>query len=319
MMAELLSDPILLKLMVLSAVMVLEIFAPIPERYHPLSVFRIAAFNLAKKVNPMTERAISQRKIAGFLAPLVLVVPLITILLIAQTMVAVPIVLDGVLMLLALSFAPAIKTFKQIANALGQEQKLIARQLLQPLVLRETENLSTMGIAKASVECLLLRFSHQYLSVIFIYLIAGGVAAIAYRLFFEMAQQWNRKLPHNQNFAAFTSHLVNLIQYLPSRLLSLLLVLFGSARKFYTALASNPQWLGSGNTRWILAAASSTLKISLGGAIIYAGQKIRRPVFKSNRNPAPVDIHNVISWLTALRSFFLALFLGICAMMLFLQ
>ena len=98
------------------------------------------------------------------------------------------------MLLLALRFQDISKQTRRVSAALSKQQKMLARHALSQIVLRETQKMSPLGIVKANIESLLLRYSYQYCSVIFWYLLTGGVGALIYRLVYEVSLCWNNKL-----------------------------------------------------------------------------------------------------------------------------
>ncbi len=60
--------------------------------------------------------------------------------------------------------------------------------------------MSAIGLTKACIETLSLRFAKQWFSVLFWFMLGGGIAALSYRLLQELQQCWNPKLTQFQHF-----------------------------------------------------------------------------------------------------------------------
>lgn len=270
---SLLSDPFIQSVWILLAVIVIERILPWSDKYHPLSLFRFVAIRMASKVNPSQQRTPYQRQIAGALAAIVLILPITAITAVLIYLAEFPLFFNGIVLLIALQFRPIILSFRRITTCLETNKKALARNVLAVLVLRETTALSPLGIAKAAIESLLLRFNHQFSTVIFCYLIAGSTAALTYRLVFELTQIWNTKLIRFRYFGLPLKRLHNLINYLPSLITSFS---FAIAERLTTALAALKK-LPKGCSLHIktLAIMAGALQIQLSGPVYYQGQKRR--------------------------------------------
>jgi len=267
------TDPVLQPIGLLAVVMLVETLWAWPEKFHPLSFARLLARRMADKVHPSTERSELQQKISGSLAIFMLLLPLAMILLIFTSMAHFPLFFDALLLLVALQYQTVVKRSHKVAKALGQQKKVLARQTLAHMVLRETERLSPIGIAKATIESLLLRFAQQYCSVIFYYLIFGGVGALCYRLIYEFSHCWNIKIHRFRSFGYPAAKIMHIMQFIPVRLYGLIFML---AQNISGGLAA---WRsGSKNPCshvWLLTIGGGALGIELGGPAYYNDQKIR--------------------------------------------
>lgn len=248
-----------------------------PERYHPLAFFRYLTQHIGQKVHPSVERSHQQQYISGTLAVIVITLPTVVI---ASTFVwfaEFPLFFDAMMLLVALHFHPVTTHYERIIHALKANKKMLARDTLSHIVLRETDKLSPMGIAKAAVESVLLRFCYQYWAVLFWYLILGGAGALAYRLIFEMSQQWNRKTPYFAHFGKPASTMMLVLSWLPTRWVVYSLAIAENISGAFKA-ARNIRYQLTGAIRQhttLLAIAGGAMGIQLGGPAFYGGKKIR--------------------------------------------
>ena len=266
-------SPVFQPVWVMFLVMTIERLWHWPDAYHPLSFARLLATNMARKVNKQNENGHVQQLISGSLAIFVLLLPLVLILAIFTTMAEFPLFFDGLLLLIALQFSPLLSRQKKIANAIKLEKKALARNLLTPIVLRETDMLSPMGIAKASIESLLLRFNYQYCAVLFWYLICGGTGALAYRLIYEFSQVWNTKLKRFRYFGKPAASLVWLFSWLPARIAAWSFAIgenIGGAFKGIRRLSGKIS-----QHQILLALQGGAMTFELGGPAYYEGKKVR--------------------------------------------
>ena len=313
-MDNLFNDPLLHVLQVLLVALVVEAVMPWPERFHPLSIFRIVAKNLALRVNPKQQRADSQRFIAGILAPIILVAPLLICLVLFRALLAVPEIFDLIMLTAALSYAPVLNQTNKLKQHLFKENKALAKDCLKPIVLRDTSSLSEMGLIKAGIESQVLRFSHQYLTVILVFLFAGSIAAVCYRLCYEMAQQWNPKIAHNRVFAKPVAGLVNLLKIPAALMLSALFSLMSGFKQ----VKSKSRYFSFVINAY-LSSASAVLKHNLAGPAIYDGEKVRRDAFKPGREPELADIVHATKLIRSLQSFIGLFVIGLLALLIVLK
>lgn len=273
--------------------LLVERFVPWPEKYHPLSLFRLVCINLAAKVNPIKKpRAPSQNKLAGLLAIVILLLPSLTIIGILTAFAYYPQFFELLLFLIAIQIQPARRHFKLTGKALREEKKLLARHHLSLIVLRNTQRLSPLGIAKAAVESMILRYNYQVFGSICWFIVTGGLGALAVRLLFEMSQCWNVKLQQNHNFGKFCSYLVTLI-FLPSSII--FCILFMLAQGFIRGLNGLSYLKSTSGIIWsngplVKAVCGGSLGIRLGGPAYYNGLKQRYPKLGGKREVVYADL-----------------------------
>lgn len=307
----LLTHPVLQPLWILALVMLVERLFNWPEKYHPLSFFRLLASNMDRKVRPGNTSSAMQNHISGSLAAIVLLLPFIIILAIIINIAEYPQFFDALLLLISLQFRPVLKRYGQIASALANNKKALARNLLSQMVLRETASLSPLGIAKAAIESLLLRFNYQYCSVIFWYLALGGLGAFIYRLLFEFSQSWNTKLPQYRQFGRPVSVLWRAMSWLPSRICAFCLAFVENPGGAFKASKSVKQTQKSSSR--LLALQGGALAIQLGGPAIYQGRKVRFEKVGGQREVRFADMQRAHSGMNRSLWLVLALTLMICA------
>lgn len=248
----------------------------LPQDYQPLTFFRIFAKQLAAKVHPDPNRATSQQLISGSLALALVILPTLGLLAPLYWLSDWPLVLDGLLLYFCLDFVYYRQQSHKIALAVSQQQNSRAKDLLQPLVLRQTQSLSSTGLCKATIEMLWLRTAKQWIGVSFWFLIGGGLAAVAYRLLLLCNQQWNDK---HSNFRYFGRPAALLTQWasFPASLITALLLamltdITGAVQQWREASRLNlclPHLL-------ILGALASALRVNLAGPVMYQQQKNQR-------------------------------------------
>lgn len=273
-------------------VVLIETYLPWSDKYHPLTFINLLADRMAYKVHRKKPGTKVEQSIAGALSPIVLLAPFLIILWILVSLAEYPIFFDSLLLLVALRFQPVIKACRKIHSALRQDKKVLARHTLQNIVLRETQNLSSFGVAKGAIESLLLRFSHQYCCVILIYLVGGGIPAITYRLFYECSHSWPSKLPTFKVFGQPIRYLVTIIQWLPA-LISVICFIIGQNIILGLSAIKRQSYINCAR-RLLLNAQGGSLGIQLGGPVYYAAKKYRLAKCGGQRNVTIDDIQRAV-------------------------
>jgi adenosylcobinamide-phosphate synthase len=258
--------------------------------HEPLQFFRFFCDRLADKVNRPNNSS-NQQVIAGIIAVLVTLLPLIIILWLFESFIEVPELWHALLMYFALGSFGLTQKSKNIAQALIANNNYHAKQILSPLVLRDTNKLSNLGLSKTCIEMQLLHKLQQGFVVACYYLIAGPLAAITFRLLLEMHYSWNNKLQHFQFFGRHCNKLINLLQWLPARLFVFILLLGTIGQNFVLFWRLLKQHFFRLNNNIVLFSLALAIEKKLGGVAMYNGKKLRRISFNEQaRQPEAVDI-----------------------------
>lgn len=258
--------------------------------HEPLRFFRFYCQLLSNKVN-LTKNSDKQRTIAGLVAVVVTLLPLAIILWLFEAFVEVAVLWQGLLLYLAMASFGIKASNKSVAQALVAKQNYLAKQSLQPWLLRETEQLSSLGLSKAAIEMQLLRTLQQGYVVAFIFLFVGPLSALMYRLLLEMHYCWNSKVERYRYFGLYAGNLAALCQWLPVRLFSLTLLIANIGRNFLLFWRlSRGKFFQLNNDIAIMLLALS-LEVRLGGVAMYDKQKLRKVSFNDlAKQPEPKDI-----------------------------
>ena len=297
---------------VLLLVVFIERYLPWPDKYHPISFIKLLATGIQAKVLSPERNSIGQQKISGTLACIIVLLPFCTLLEVFKYLSEYPVFFEALMLVVALRFQDIPKQTRRISAALTKQQKMLARHALSQIVLRETDNMSPLGMVKANVESLLLRYSYQYCSVIFWYLLTGGVGALIYRLLYELSLCWNNKLSRFKYFGQPVRGIVNILQWLPSKLASLSVVVAvninqGSAALFQRASYQN-------NHLFILNLCGASLGVELGGPAYYEQQKVRTRKSGGNRQIILADNARTLAAINRATWVWLTLYFMGCAL-----
>lgn len=245
-----------------------------PRAYHPITLMRHLTEAMARRVRPRANEAAFQHRLSGTLGALVLLGPLVILVALLVNLAEYPVFFEALILLAILDFGHDRKAYKQVYAALRKEKKILARDRLQLLVARDTDRLSPVGIAKAAIEALLLRFYYIYCAVVFWFLLAGPIAALTYRLLLMISWQWHYRRAGFEHFVGPIQRLCQLLALLPAWLGALLLALVTHPVKAIRSARRSPS---SDSTSLLLAMFGGALDFQLGGPAMYHQRKYRYP------------------------------------------
>jgi len=287
--------PLSLSVLILLSVALLKSVISQLAPHEPLSFFQFYCQRLADKVNK-TSNSSGQQTIAGLVAIVITLTPLLIILWLFEAFVEVNWLWQGLLLYFAFGPFNIGQQSSKMAQAITANQKYQARQLLDPWVLRDTDQLSNLGICKASIEMQLLRSLQQGFVVACLFLSFGALSAIAYRLLLEMHYSWNAKRQGYSAFGLRVAQLVLLIQWLPSRLFSIILMLSALGQNIVLHWRLLKGEFFRLNNDLALHALALCLEVRLGGVAMYNKVKLRKNSFNDQaRQPEAKDIMLAIS------------------------
>lgn len=278
------------QVLILVSVLILKLIVSHFVHHDPMRAFRFYCTQLSNKVNK-SENSSKQQAIAGLVAVGVTLAPIAIILWLFSDFVAVEYLWQGLLLYLALGSMNVNASARKIAQALAANQRFNAKQALNPLTLRDTEQLSSVGLSKATIEMQLLRTLQQGYVVSTIFLLLGPLAALCYRLLLEMHYSWNPKLTKFSSFGVYPTLLLHLCQWLPIRIFSMFLLMLNPSRNLLLFWRLSKIHLFSLSTNFVLLLFALILEVRLGGVAMYQQNKLRRISFNDlAKQPQAVDI-----------------------------
>lgn len=256
---------------IIVAVVILETLWQLPVKYHPLTIIRLLAQRLQKKVNHPS-RGRSQNLIAGSLGVCALVLPLLIILSISLQFVYFEWFFEGLILYIAVSSVDTKRQYARVYKHLKNQNKILARESLSSLVLRQPQQLTPLGCAKAAMESITLRFYYQYTSVIFWFFIGGPIAALFVRLINDFHTEWHNQLPQFKTFGKPVAKFNTLLQWLPCLLHSFI---FSLLYRPFKTLGHWFKYTGTSTRDLIIACTANSMQCELGGPAMYNGIKVR--------------------------------------------
>lgn len=279
---------LLLLLMVLLAQ-----YAPLPQQYQPWSLLRLFAQRVEQKVNKPKDSP-AQRRLAGALALLVVVLPLLTLAWTLRQLSEWPAGFDAVLLYLCLDHRPYQQRVSAVSSSLQRQQYQLAKDQLQPMLRRDCGQLSPTGLSKASIEVLAQRQVRHFSAILMWYLLGGAMLALCYRIVLELQQVWSDKIVAQRPFSTAVSRSGRLLTVPALWLQGLLIALM---YRFGQTVRSFQRSAGAGlpkADRWHLAAWSSALQRNLAGPVMYQSQKLRRERIGPVENPQQADVQRAL-------------------------
>ncbi|MFT5704193.1 MAG: adenosylcobinamide-phosphate synthase [Shewanella sp.] len=271
---QLLNDsPLYQGAMILFISLLLSKVAPLPRALQPFVAFNFLAKEMAVKVN-RNSRSHSQQVIAGALSALILVVPFWAIITFILQLAAFPWFFEFVILYICLNDENFNLVAKDVNCALYNKDKAKARHMLTPWLNRDTQELSNVGLSKATIETLVTTPVYSIVASILFFVIGGVPLVLAARMLKQLELCW---LPINPKFRYFSLpiYILNTLLFaLPSLLWNLSLAIQGGPRSLATLF--KPVSLNGliYHEFQTYAIAASVLNIELGGPMKFNGVRV---------------------------------------------
>jgi adenosylcobinamide-phosphate synthase len=317
---NIITHPALEPWLILCAVVCFERIWPLPTRVDPMSFVRFLGERMASRVKPKTSAPNSQHAISGTLAAFMIIAPNLVILIIFREFVYYPALFDACILYICLQFSSHLQRSQQIRKAQILEKKSLSKSLLAPMVLRETDMLSEVGVTKATVEGLLLRFHYQSIVTWFWFILLGPFTALTYRVCYELHHSWNTKLPQYEYFGKAVATFVFILQWLPIRLSAFISIFIARGVRIVTYIRQHRIARSISETQGaiVLRACHYALDINLSGPLFYRNtkhsdaNKYRRTKYIGKGEPREIVISNTIALINRISVVFLLLLLLFC-------
>ena len=287
-----------------------ERFLPLVSWYHPNHILS-AIFNaIGQRVYKKTDSKQYHYLAALLASTLVLTVIMIIVVLLLE-FAFYPELLSGLILYLCLESSSINKKAIRIAKLTKKNQKSTARELLKPLVAREVKALSNPGIIKAVMESVILRTARHYFVVIFIFLLLGPIATLAYRLLTLIQQAWRTDIAPDSSFLTPLKLILFIIEYIPIRLLALTIASLKASKKSMHYIKHYGRHFYQKNTGWLLSVCSASLGVQLGGPGIYIEQRFNKMRVGVERLPSADDVPKLLNTLNQARFFWLLIIISV--------
>lgn len=274
--------------LVLALAVIIEMLIPLPSKikFTALSALFI---KLGLKVNRPDIKP-EQRAFAGVLLPTMIVSVLLFLVLTLDVLVGFNLLVALVVMVLVLDLRFAQERSVQVERALHEGFKEKAKDLLTPMVLRETSMLSEMGLAKACAESAILRIFSGWFAVMVWYFIAGLEGAVVMQAITVLARCYNYKLSSNALFGKYIFRVQQVMLAIPALILAPCLFFSKSPLRALACAKEGFNLYPAAVSGFVLGAVGGALNISLGGPRYYQGNLVRLPKIGGQNNPSRESI-----------------------------
>ena len=249
-----------------------------PKRFHPLVGFG----NLAKQLERLLIRPHQKYNILrGLIAWCLLVVPAVLLLNFLQVNLD-----NGLFVFLlnayALYFAIGMRSLMihvdDILSALKEGDIREARKKVGYIVSRNTDNLNEERLCAATTESILENGSDGVFAALFWFVVLGAPGVILYRLSNTLDAMWGYKNDRYESFGKVAAIHDDGLNYIPARLVAFSYCLCGNFTQGIRCWFSQAKEVESPNAGPVMCAGAGAIRVRLGGAAVYHGKVIYKPV-----------------------------------------
>lgn len=276
-----------------------------PRRFHPLVGLGHIARAIERRLN-FEACSFGRRRLLGVVALWVLLAPLVWLAMLIENGVApsaAASVLYGALVLYLVIGGHSLEEHAlAVRRALDADDLALARQRVGYIVSRETGELDTVGVTRATLESVLENGSDALFAPLFWFVVAGPAGAVAYRVINTLDAMWGYRNPRFLAFGWAAARLDDLVNWVPARLCALTYAIVASKGRRYgrqglRCWRQQAPACESPNAGPVMACGAGALNVELGGAAVYHGQPLWRPPLGRGGVPEPGDIDRALSLL----------------------
>ncbi len=258
-----------------------------PLRFHPLVGFGSIATTIERSLN-----RVQANRWHGLLALLICVVPLTMGLAALTQLPWLGLPISVLVVYLSIGHQSLRDHAEPIAEALEQNDDLLARELASRIVSRDAESLD---VSKATTESVLENGNDAVFAAIFWFVLAGVPGALAYRLVNTLDAMWGYKKPRYRQFGWAAARLDDVLNFIPARLTALTYALLGQTQQAIRSWYLQGSLWESPNAGPVMAAGAGALGVSLGGAARYGGEWHQRIELGTGGSPDANTIRSALA------------------------
>ncbi|QSA98749.1 adenosylcobinamide-phosphate synthase CbiB [Methylococcus sp. EFPC2] len=257
-----------------------------PRRFHPLVGFGRLASDLEGRLN----RGRKAGRLRGCLAVVLLTAPPVGL---AAWLARSP-GLSAIVEVMALYFALGLQSLGEhaeaVRTALAANDRIEARRRVACLVSRDTGDMSSDEVARATVESVLENGNDAVFGALFWFGVAGAPGVVLYRLANTLDAMWGYKSERFIHFGWAAARLDDVLNYLPARLTALTYASLGHFRVALRCWRTQAGRWESPNAGPVMTSGAGALGLRLGGAATYRGVRHERPGIGQGRPATAGDI-----------------------------
>lgn len=184
----------------------------------------------------------------------------------------------------------------RVEFSLQKEGIEFARRKLSSIVGRDTQHLNDTQIRKALLETLSENLSDGVIAPMFFYAIGGIPLMFAYKMVNTLDSMIGYKNEKYHEFGFFAAKLDDVLNYIPSRLTALIMVLISFSGRGFLFIFKYGNKHSSPNSGYPEAALAGILNVRLGGESTYGGILFKKPhIGNQERNIFSKDIYKAVT------------------------
>ncbi|MDQ7031415.1 MAG: adenosylcobinamide-phosphate synthase CbiB [Desulfonauticus sp.] len=193
-----------------------------------------------------------------------------------------------------LAFGSLIRDGQKVAEAIYKGDLNLARKRLGFLVSRDTSKMNWEQVRKALLETMAENFNDGFVAPWF-YLLVGGVGWMwVYKTISTFDSMWGYKHGYYQQLGFFAAKSDDFLAYVPARITAFVfgvvgLLVYGKKFSLLQAI-TDAKKMASPNAGFPIATLAYALDVELGGAAIYFGKKVFKPILGPKGN-LPTNEH----------------------------
>ncbi|MEI5640709.1 MULTISPECIES: cobalamin biosynthesis protein [unclassified Pseudoalteromonas] len=272
--------------------------------YHPNLILTLIFKAIAQRVYRAKAGA-SYQTLSGTLG---FVLPITTIVVLTYAIISLafyPDWLGGLVLFLCLDSRHEGRA-KHISQLLKSEQKVTARAVLKGMVARDVEPLSSMGIAKATLDSTALNTMRQFFVMALIYLLQGPFLVLTYKLLLLCDHAWRQVLTPDARFIKPLQRLIWLLEFIPMRMLVCLFMLLLSPKQTWHYIKHYGRHVAQTNSGWTLSFFAANLSTQLAGPRFYHGTRFNAMRIGAKSQPQAEHIVQMLTLIQQMRWLFIA-------------
>lgn len=203
----------------------------------------------------------------------------------------------------------------KVYKALIEDDLKLARKELSYLVTRDCEEMDEVEIVKSTIETISENIVDGITSPLFYILLGGAPLGMFYKAVNTLDSMVGYKNDKYRDFGYFSAKFDDLINFIPARATSLIIILSTMILRLdyaeaFRILKRDKKCHSSPNSGWAEAPVAGALGITLGGRVSYFNEVVNKPTMGDNiRDAKPYDIRltHKIMFLTSIIFFLISL------------
>lgn len=291
------TSPYLTGAVTLTASLIVALIAPIPRHLQPLFWFSYLAQQLADKVHH-PNRSHTQQYIAGAMATILLIIPFWLIITFLLQLAAFPWFFEFIILYCCLNDDNFKQVAHEVSQSLKQQDNQKAKQLLSPWLYRDIAPLSSIGLAKATIERLVITPIYGTVATILFFLIGGAPLVLLARMLKQLTILWPFIAPDFRQFGLFSYFLSSIFYLVPSWCVNLTLAIQGGPSSIAYLFTPKKFKDIHDNSSYTHAISAKILTTELGGPMKLSGQRVMTAIHNFGPHPTEKTLDDAIKLIT---------------------